>query len=33
MYELHVRTANYVRTKAYKCMETGDQSFSVPFED
>jgi hypothetical protein len=33
IYELHVRTANFVRTKAYKCVESKDAGFSAPYED
>lgn len=33
IYELHVRTANFVRTKAYKCVESKDNGFSAPYED
>lgn len=33
IYELHVRTANFVRTRAYKCVESKSDGFSAPFED
>lgn len=33
VYELHVRTSNFVRTKVYKCVESKDHAFSAPHED
>jgi hypothetical protein len=33
IYELHVRTSNFVRTKVYKCVESKEHGFSAPYED
>jgi hypothetical protein len=33
IYELHVRTFNFVRTKVYKCVESKVHGFSAPYED
>jgi ClpP class serine protease len=33
VYELHVRTSNFVRTKVYKCVESKEHGFSAPYED